>query len=261
MPPASELSFIMDDILVPNAFDIPAIVTDVRTGEILSWRNLSEIDSSGSDLSGRDSLRLRNRIAQMDLRYTPIPIEITFPGMPDVGLEQQVHYGESHMVRELRWYPYAQLLFVGLFILVGYLGFSYVRRSEQSSLWVGMAKEAAHQLGTPISSLMGWIEIIRSEDLAAERRTEAVDEVEKDVDRLKRVASRFSDIGSMPKLEEQSLGGVVANTVDYIRRRLPQHGRAVNLRVDVEPDLIVPLNAELFEWVVENLLKNALDAM
>ncbi|MDX1739990.1 MAG: HAMP domain-containing sensor histidine kinase, partial [Rhodothermales bacterium] len=201
------------------------------------------------------------RIEQMDARYPPIPIEITFPGMPDVGLTQQVHYGESHMVRELRWYPYAQLLFVGLFILVGYLGFSYVRRSEQSSLWVGMAKEAAHQLGTPISSLMGWIEIIRSSDIDPERRAEAVDEVEKDVDRLKRVASRFSDIGSMPKLEAQSLERTVANTVDYIRRRLPQHGRAIVLRVDVESDLVVPLNTELFEWVIENLLKNALDAM
>ncbi|MDX1741405.1 MAG: HAMP domain-containing sensor histidine kinase, partial [Rhodothermales bacterium] len=184
-----------------------------------------------------------------------------FPGMPDVGLAQQVHYGESHMVRELRLYPYAQLLFVGLFILVGYLGFSYVRRSEQSSLWVGMAKEAAHQLGTPISSLMGWIEILRSDEIGADQRADAVDEVENDVERLKRVASRFSDIGSMPKLEVQSLDLVVANTVDYIRRRLPQHGRAVNLRVEVEPDLNVPLNSELFEWVVENLLKNALDSM
>ncbi|MDX1741693.1 MAG: two-component sensor histidine kinase, partial [Rhodothermales bacterium] len=254
MPPASELSFIMDDILVPNAFDIPAIQTDARTGEILSWRNLNQLDSTGTTLSERDSVRLARRIEQMDARYPPIPIEITFPGMPDVGLTQQVHYGESHMVRELRWYPYAQLLFVGLFILVGYLGFSYVRRSEQSSLWVGMAKEAAHQLGTPISSLMGWVEIIRSPDIGPERRAEAVDEVEKDIDRLKRVASRFSDIGSMPKLEVQSLERTVANTVDYIRRRLPQHGRAIVLRVDVESDLAVPLNTELFEWVIENLL-------
>ena len=261
MPPASELSFIMDDILVPNAFDIPAIVTDVGTGEVLSWRNLTELDSSGTVLSARDSVRLARRIARMDSTHPPIPIEITFPGMPDVGLAQKVHYGESHMVKELRWYPYAQLLFVGLFILVGYLGFSYVRRSEQSSLWVGMAKEAAHQLGTPISSLMGWIEILRSDEIAQEQRNEAVDEVEKDVDRLKRVASRFSDIGSMPKLDVQSLEVVVSNTVDYMRRRLPQHGRAIELRVDVEKDLNVPLNPELFEWVVENLLKNALDAM
>jgi signal transduction histidine kinase len=261
MPPASELSFIMDDILVPNAFDIPAIVTDDRTGEILSWRNLHGLDSAGNSLSSRDSVRMRSRIADMDSTYAPIPIEITFPGMPEVGLKQQVHYGESQMVRELRWYPYIQFLFVGLFILVGYLGFSYVRRSEQSSLWVGMAKEAAHQLGTPISSLMGWTEILRSDAIGVDQRRDAVDEVEKDVERLKRVASRFSDIGSMPRLSVESLESVVGSTVDYMQRRLPRKGKDVQLVVDMEPGLKVPLNPELFEWVVENLLKNALDAL
>jgi signal transduction histidine kinase len=181
--------------------------------------------------------------------------------MPEVGLKQQVHYGESQMVRELRWYPYIQFLFVGLFILVGYLGFSYVRRSEQSSLWVGMAKEAAHQLGTPISSLMGWTEILRSDAIGVDQRRDAVDEVEKDVERLKRVASRFSDIGSMPRLSVESLESVVGSTVDYMQRRLPRKGKDVQLVVDMEPGLKVPLNPELFEWVVENLLKNALDAL
>ncbi len=260
MPPASELSFIMDDILVPNAFDIPAIVTDAGAGEILSWRNVRGLDSTGAGLSRRDSVRLRGQIARMDSARAPIQIEITFPGMPGVGLTQQVHYGESLMVRELRLYPYAQLLFVGLFILVGYLGFSYVRRSEQSSLWVGMAKEAAHQLGTPISSLMGWIEIVQSDEIPTGQRREAVAEVEKDVERLKRVASRFSDIGSMPKLSLLPLDPVIASTVEYIERRLPKHGKAVHLTTDLEPGLKAPLNSELFEWVIENLLKNALDA-
>src|SRR5690606_19139817 len=105
------------------------------------------------------------------------------------------------LVRDLTTFLFIQLLFVALFILVGYLGFSYVRRSEQSSLWVGMAKEAAHQLGTPISSLMGWTELLKSGELEPEQQKAAVREIEDDIERLKRVASRFSDIGSLPKLE------------------------------------------------------------
>jgi signal transduction histidine kinase len=124
-----------------------------------------------------------------------------------------------------------------------------------------MAREAAHQLGTPISSLMGWIEILRLPELSQDRRTEAVDEIEKDAHRLRRVANRFSDIGSMPKMKPMDLAPVVRSTVDYIRRRIPQQGGRVQLHVDVPDGLRAPINEELFAWVVENLLKNALDAL
>jgi hypothetical protein len=200
----------------------------------------------------------------MDETYAPIPIEITFPGVagaPSTQLRQYVHYDESSLIKELRVFPYVQLLFVGLFILVGYVGFSYVRRSEQSNLWVGMAREAAHQLGTPISSLMGWTEILRMPGLQPAQRTEAIDEIEKDVHRLRRVANRFSDIGSMPKMEPTDLAPVVCTTVDYIRRRIPQQGGRVRLDVDMPQALRAPINEELFAWVIENLLKNALDAL
>jgi hypothetical protein len=150
---------------------------------------------------------------------------------------------------------------VGLFIGVGYVGFSYVRRSEQSNLWVGMAREAAHQLGTPISSLMGWVEVLRMPNLSDEQRSEAVDEIENDIDRLQRVANRFSDIGSMPKLEQQRLAPIVEQTATYIRRRIPQRRDQITLTAEVPNDLEAPVNEELFAWVVENLLKNALDAI
>ena len=243
------------------------IITDSLRQEPLFWRNVDVPESLGS-MSPADSARALNQLrqlrAEMDQTYAPIPIEITFPGTSGSArthLRQYVHYDESSLIKELRIYPYAQLLFVGLFILVGYLGFSYVRRSEQSNLWVGMAREAAHQLGTPISSLMGWVEILRLPDLDHEQRTEAVDEIEKDVERLRRVANRFSDIGSMPKMEPMALAPVVRNTADYIQRRIPQQGGRVQLRTDVSDDLRAPVNEELFAWVVENLLKNALDAL
>ena len=171
-------------------------------------------------------------------------------------MTQRVHYDESVIIRDLRVYPYLQLTFVALFIGIGYLGFSYARRSEQSNLWVGMAREAAHQLGTPISSLMGWLEVMRTSPNADH---EVLKEVDEDVQRLGLIANRFNDIGSMPKLEDQELFPVIEATADYIRRRLPRRGAA--LTVSVSKELDAPINAELFAWVIENLLKNALDAI
>jgi len=171
-----------------------------------------------------------------------------------------MHYGESSLVTAVRWFPYVQLGFVSLFVLVGYFGFSYVRSSEQKSLWVGMAKEAAHQLGTPISSLMGWLEVLRAKESVDESERLTFDEIEKDIQRLTRVSSRFSGIGSLPKLDEQSLKPVIENISEYMRRRLPQGGKTVELSIDIPEELKAPLNAELFEWVIENLLKNAIDA-
>lgn len=267
MPPTGELNFILDEILEPNPFGVPAIITDSTFEQPLFWRNVG-VPESLSGLPSEDSVeaieRLKERRAEMDASYDPIPIELRFPGASDTTsteLRQYVHYDESSLVRELRIFPYVQLLFVGLFILVGYLGFSYVRRSEQSSLWVGMAREAAHQLGTPISSLMGWIEVLRMDDLSGEQQNEAISEIENDVERLQRVANRFSDIGSMPKLKVQDVHSIVENTTDYIRRRIPREGQQVTLNVDVPEGLTAPVNEELFGWVIENLLKNALDAI
>ena len=267
MPPAGELNFISNAIVFPNQFEIPAIITDsLEARRFVFWRNVPvPIDSALERFSAEDSLRALRRLealqAEMDATYAPIPIDLSFPGEAGAQRRQFVHYGESYLVRELRIFPYVQLLFVGLFILVGYLGFSYVRRSEQSSLWVGMAKEAAHQLGTPISSLMGWTELLQSGALEKEQEAEALAEVKNDILRLGRVTNRFSDIGSKPKLEVMPLAPVISATADYMRRRIPQGRGRVDLDVHVPPDVQAPLNAELFEWVIENLVKNALDAI
>jgi two-component sensor histidine kinase len=255
-----EVDFISNKILFAEPFtSIPAIVTDSATGRAVFWRNVDVPDTLAA-LDSKDSARAAQRLsearAEMDETYRPVSIRLS-PESAGGGLTQRVHYDESGLIKELRTFPYVQLLFVGLFIAVGYVGFSYVRRSEQSSLWVGMAKEAAHQLGTPISSLMGWTQLLRADSLSQERKGEALDEIESDIERLQRVAGRFSDIGSMPKLEAQPLARPVERTAEYIRRRLP---RAAQLDVDVDPQVEALLNEDLFEWVVENLLKNALDA-
>ncbi len=243
------------DVIREYHNDVPAIITDSLLRPV-QWRNLSVPDTGVVTIA--DSQRVLQALEAMTRTYDPIPIESQSNDSSAV-LKQFVYYDESDIIQELRVYPWLQLLFVSLFIVVGYLGFSYVRRNEQSSLWVGMAREAAHQLGTPISSLMGWLELLRQEDTDSEAQQRALGEMTNDVERLSRVAHRFNDIGSLPKLDMQPLAPVIAVTASYLRRRFPRHGIA--LHVDVPDSIYVPLNAQLFEWVIENLLKNALDAI
>ncbi|MEM6644619.1 MAG: HAMP domain-containing sensor histidine kinase [Bacteroidota bacterium] len=270
MPPTIEVDFI-GTVNTELSGTVPSLIVSADTSNAFPYLSWVNVDLPGDSLVIQgDVLRLeapdqdRVRRALDDLRdemaatYEPIPIDLTFA---DTSLQQLLYYGESDLIKELRLFPYVQLLFVGLFVLVGYVGFSYVRRNEQGSLWVGMAKEAAHQLGTPISSLMGWTQLLRAGELPAETVDTAFDEIDNDIQRLQRVASRFSDIGSVPKLEAQSLAACADRTIAYIRRRIPQQGKTVSLTAELDPRITVPLNAELFEWVVENLLKNALDAI
>lgn len=260
MPPAGETSFIANSIVLREdfTFTIPSIVSD-SSGPMM-WRNLPVSEQLETH---EDSMSAMKRLAafqkEMDDMNEPIKIQVTSEPLGE--LNQRVHFGESKLIRELRIFPYAQLLFVGMFILVGYVGFSYVRRSEQSSLWVGMAKEAAHQLGTPISSLMGWTELLKGSSLSPEGQQNALSEVEEDIARLQRVANRFSNIGSRPKLKATSLEEVIHGMADYMRHRIPKQGRKIDLLAEVESGLTAPLNTELFEWVIENLIKNALDAL
>jgi len=270
MPPTRELNFILNEIIEPNQFSIPAIITDSTGRRPRFWRNVAVPDTIGLPVADTTDAfeTLLRRKREMAATFEPIPIRVDLSSAQGElaarsgrQLTQYLYYDESWLIQELRIFPWVQLLFVGLFVMVGYLGFSYIRRSEQSSLWMGMAREAAHQLGTPLSSLMGWVQMLRTPDLDAEQREKTLDEIENDVERLQRIADRFSDIGSQPKLERQNLVPVVEQTASYIRRRLPHRGQAVALAVDLPPALEAEINEELFAWVLENLLKNALDAI
>ena len=245
-PPDAGLGFVFDEIVAPARFSVPAVLTDSATGAVASTRNLD------ASVEG-DPLAVAALVEEMNALHTPIPLRIA------PGVVQVVHYGESPLARLIRLFPFVQLAVVGLFVLVGYLGFSYVRRSEQSSLWVGMAREAAHQLGTPLSSIIGWVELLRLGDDGPAPDVVA-DELERDVDRLKRVADRFEKIGSTPILTATPVAPLLEAVADYMRPRLSVSG-GVTLGVAAGADVAARLNADLFEWVVENLFKNALDAM
>ncbi len=232
--------------------DFPVMLTD---DEMVpqSWRNI-DIDSTLSDEAQMSFLHAeRERMAEVNP-----PIVVKYG---DSVIFNYLFYDESDLVKELRLLPYIEILVASMFILIGYIGFSYIKRSEQANIWVGMSKETAHQLGTPLSSLMGWLELLREQEEDPEALRQTLNEMEKDVSRLSRIALRFSKIGSRPQLTEQNLMDTIRKSADYYRRRTPQLGKKVDIIVPDIDAVSARYNAELLEWVFENLMKNALDAM
>jgi C4-dicarboxylate-specific signal transduction histidine kinase len=182
------------------------------------------------------------------------PIILTLSEKPYTA--NKYYYGESTLQGEVRYYPIVQLIIVGLFLAVTIIAQRTSYISTQNQLWAGMAKETAHQLGTPVSSLKGWVEVLKEM-----RATEKLSvEIEKDVNRLELITDRFGKIGSHPHLEEKNIVEQVSNMIDYIKRRA---GKKVNFVLDVEGEKDIPamISPPLFDWVIENLLKNALDAI
>jgi signal transduction histidine kinase len=170
--------------------------------------------------------------------------------------------------RQLRWVPLVLVGIVAIFTLVALLVFRYMKLGEQRSIWVGMARETAHQLGTPITSLLGWVQLLRAESnggadsQAAQReRQRTYDEMQRDLDRLTKVSARFSKIGSLPELTALDVGAVLRETSEYIERRIPHLGSPVRIETEIAALPAVRGNRELLEWAFENLMKNALDAL
>jgi two-component sensor histidine kinase len=171
-----------------------------------------------------------------------------------------VVYGRPGITGGLRWLPLASAAALGLFTVMGYLGIRSIIVGERRSIWVGMAKETAHQLGTPLSSLMGWLQHLK-ERCADDRTRETVREMEKDILRLSKISSRFGKVGSQPRLESDDVVEIVRSAVGYQKRRLPSFGKEIEIREHFGNVPKAPVNADLLEWAVENLLKNALDAI
>jgi signal transduction histidine kinase len=254
-----EYSFIFNEIVTQINF--PIIATDKDYKTITFLQNV-EYDST-TGLTKKDTLRLFDLVKEMDEINPPIKV-----AYKDTIILNYVHYGQSTLVTELKLLPYIELIIGGIFVLLGYVGFSYIKKNEQSNIWVGLSRETAHQLGTPLSSLMGWLEMLKSSKPGTEVYDETVYEIEDDVDKLKKITGRFSKIGSQPKLNPENVGEVIQNVSDYFEKRIPnlvtKEGKVTKkVRVEVNsPEKIkVKINKDLFEWVIENLLKNALDAI
>jgi signal transduction histidine kinase len=192
---------------------------------------------------------LRKRIVEMNEENQRIEIDL-------LSEKNYLYFDDSNLLKRLAWYPFVQLGAIITFILIAFWAFSYSKSAEQNQVWVGMSKETAHQLGTPISSLMAWMELIKAGTIDKV----LIDEMSKDVQRLEIIAERFSKIGSKPVLKEVDLNEIVANSIEYLRKRTSARVD-YSLKSDLKEELIVPLNKELFSWVIENLSKNAVDAM
>ena len=223
---------------------IPIILTN-EVGEIIGNRNLPQRPNQEAFL--------QRQLKIMMEQHEPIIIEAKMNGQ--VILTQYLYYKDSYILSQLRFYPLLQLLVIFLYVGIAYLAFNRSKKSEQNLVWAGMAKETAHQIGTPLSSLMAWVEILK----AKEGMTEISEEINKDVKRLETITERFSKVGSKPKLENESIYAILNQTVSYLQDRLSSN---VHLELDNKcNDSTAPINSTLFEWVVENICKNAADAM
>ena len=231
-------------VLSEERFQVPRIIVDER-GEIISSNHVNEPLNK----------ELIDRYASM---HDPIRIEL---GNEKYKQTQYVYYGESSTVRYLRYFPYIQFSLLALLLGIGFVSYRAVMRSEQSNLWVGMTKEAAHQLGTPLSSMYGWVELLREEKQGDDFTQRVCDELENDVSRLRGVAERFNKIGSEPELSHQRLQPILEEVVDYMEHRLPQLGKNVEVERDMDSGVSAEVNSDLFQWAMENLIKNAMDAI
>jgi len=197
----------------------------------------------------RDELtEMKNSVDSIYPNTLPIQVNI-------IGDKQWIYYKDSALLNRLRFYPIYQLGFIGLFMFIAYFMFSASRRSEQNKVWAGMAKETAHQIGTPLSSLMAWTELLKEKEGAEQMVTE----MEKDIKRLETITERFSKIGSKSELHKRDIVSLVSQSIEYLKARMP-----VNTEFDIQipgKEIIIPLNSVLFEWVIENLVTNAVDAM
>jgi len=253
----------------------PIVLTNLQ-GRPIVWRlpgiEIGEIDEATLDTLNLEEpptkgpmanlLALRDRFGEQN---DPIPI------LQDGRAFGYVYYGETALVRQLRWIPLLQIAGIFLFTGLGWVGYRSIQTSQQRAIWIGLAKETAHQLGTPISSLLGWIELMREKQIEGDEESENItlprsffaevlDEMENDSERLQKVAIRFGQVGSAPQLDIVDLAPIVSEAVRYFRRRIPYLGQ--NLEIRERYDLVPPvsINKELIEWVVENVLKNAVDA-
>ncbi len=256
----SDYSFIFNEII--RYIDFPMVLTDGTDEPIQDYRlNVRNINLDTPASIEEQKAYLVGVISRLDQQNPPINVILKVTQRDSIV--QHLHYGESELVTRLRWLPYIEIGVAGMFILIGYIGFSYIKRSEQSNIWVGMAKETAHQLGTPLSSLMGWIEMMKEYSGENPKQLSTISDMEQDLNRLQKVTERFSKIGSRPSLKEEDLGEVISSVIAYFRQRLPSRfGQGRNIDIILEGDSArARINRELFEWVIENLVKNGIDAM
>ncbi len=239
----ADAKLIVEESIIRGNTTIPIILTDAE-GNLIQARNIDEKRIN-------DPEWMKGKIEEM--RSEVEPLEVSF-GQNE---KQYIYYQNSILLTKLRYYPLVLLFVISLFVIIAYVAFSNARKSEQNRVWNGLAKETAHQIGTPLSSLMGWLELLRDKDVDAVM----VEEMEKDITRLNTITDRFSKIGSIPSITDHNIESVTREAVAYLQARSPGKVRITFETDDDVRDLQVQLNKPLYEWVIENLIRNAMDAV
>ena len=242
----ANLDFVFENIIQKVKF--PLIQTDIKHIPQM-WKNLPE-----SVKTEKEIIKFLKTVDQYNL---PIPLtykdnivgEITFGFL---------HYGDSSIVEKLRLWSFIEIIAIGIFIFLGFSGFSFIRNNEKKHIWVGMARETAHQLGTPVSALMGWVDWLKNHP---EKTPEIIPEMEADLQRLEQISRRFSKMGSQSDFEEFDLSERIEKIVYYLNKRLPSLGKKVELINDIQPGIMITANGSLLAWSIENIIRNGIDAI
>ena len=242
----ANLDFIFENIIKKVKF--PLIQTDTDHNPQM-WKNLP------SSIQTDDA---RIKFMKMADRYNePIPLTYSDSKIGEITFGY-LHYGDSAMVEKLRLWSYIEIIAIGLFIFLGFSGFSFIRNNEKKHIWVGMARETAHQLGTPVSALMGWVDWLKNHP---DKTEEIIPEMEADLQRLEQIGRRFSKMGSKSDFEGLDLSERVEKIVNYLTKRLPSLGKKVKLVNDIEPGIFIRANGSLLAWSIENIIRNGIDAI
>ena len=242
----TNLNFVFDEIIKKVQF--PVIYSDGENNPVYS-RNI------GNALKPNQLLKPMN---SMDRQNDPIPITFNDP-ISGIAIPLGfLHYGDSDLIRKLQWLPFFEIGVVALFIFLGFMGFNSIRKSEKRNIWVGMARETAHQLGTPVSALMGWVDRLKAHP---EESSAVVVEMESDLERLNQIGNRFSKMGSEAPLKSISLNNLVNNQTTYLKKRLPSLGKEIELILETSEDVLIDGNELLLGWAIENVIRNGIDSI
>ena len=242
----TNIDFIFENIIKKVKFPI---IQSGRNKNPQLWTNLPENIDSDSD-----RLKL---VLSMDKINKPIPLvfDDKINGPITFGY---LHYGDSRLIQKIQIWTYIELLSIGIFILFGFIGFSFIRNSEKQHIWVGLSRETAHQLGTPVSALLGWLDYLKNDNSNIEK---ILPEMESDIERLQQVNRRFSKMGSKPEMEFFDLSKRIESVLFYLNRRIPTLGKKVDLINDIDPDIKIMANGTLISWTIENLIRNSIDSI
>ena len=242
----ANLDFVFENIIQKVKF--PLIQTDTEHVPQM-WKNLPNKLQSDQEII--KFMKIADQYNEpIALTYKDAIVgEITFGFL---------HYGDSYLVEKLKLWSYIEIVVIGVFIFLGFSGFSFIRNNEKKHIWVGMARETAHQLGTPVSALMGWVDWLKNHP---EKTTEIIPEMEADLQRLEQISRRFSKMGSKSDFEEFDLSERIERIVNYLNRRLPSLSEKVELSNDIQPGINILANGSLLAWSIENIIRNGIDAI